>query len=77
MFAMFWNQTTTPTPTKTPSKATSTNSDAAKDAGRILDIISESRNIASVLDEFKNKRADILPKRAVQDLEIEKRNFQI
>lgn len=44
--------------------------DAAKEAKRLLDIISEAKHISVALSEFKNKRSNILTTRDVQELEL-------
>ena len=56
--------------TSMTNELTVENTDDAKQAARRLDVISETKNVASVLSIFINKRGDELTKSDVQDLEI-------
>ena len=61
------------TSNKTPSakeRQTTANTDAAKEAKRLLDIISEAKHVSVALSEFKNKRSNILTMGDVRELEL-------
>jgi len=52
------------------SKATQMNTDASKEACRLLGIIAQPKNIADALPELSSKHLDQLPKTAVSDLQL-------
>ena len=52
------------------TSSTAKDTNAAKESKHLLDIISEVKNVATALEHFKTKHANVLNKGAVADLGI-------